>query len=210
MSGRDPADEMSIEESRKLCEVGHEDREELETLLNKPRNVQPLKDFKMKIVLGPGKVKRTSLRELEEEYKATEEGQLLLNGGSLTVPVVDYVKDKFKLKSVETLERMERELMHLHDELVGKGFSQEEVTRLVTRDKEVLEKVDPETAKRAVELYTKYQKLRSEMAEVEVKQALDNLNIPGLKIRSVAKDDVYKKCKQLYERAGLNISSPEH
>ena len=110
MSGRDPADDMSREESRKLCEVGHEDRQELETLLNKPRTVQPLKDFKMKINLGAGKVKRTSLRELEEEYKTTDEGQLLLNGGSLTVPVVDYVKDKFKLKSVE---RMERELMHL-------------------------------------------------------------------------------------------------
>ena len=110
MSGTNPADEMSIEESRELCKVGHQDREELETLLNKPRDVQLLKDFKMKIVLGPGKVKRTSLRELEEEYKTTKEGQLLLNGGSLTVPVVDYVKDKFKLKSVETLERMEREL----------------------------------------------------------------------------------------------------
>ena len=116
MRGRDPADEMSIGESRNLCEVGHEDRQELETLLNKLRDVQPLKDFKMKIVLGPGKVKRTSLRELEEDYKTTDEGQLLLNGGSLTVPVVDYVKDKFRLKSVETLERMERELMHIHDE----------------------------------------------------------------------------------------------
>ena len=177
MSGTNPADEMSTEDSRKVCEVGHEDRQELDALLNKPRDVQALKDFKMKIVLGPGKVKRTSLRELEEEYKTTEEGQLLLNGGSLTVPVVDYVKDKFKLKSVETLERMERELMRLHDELVGKGFSQEEVTRLVTRDKEVIERVDPETAKRAIELYTKYQKLRSEMAEVEVKQARGEYSI---------------------------------
>ena len=189
--------------------TGHQDWQELEELLKLPRQVVTLKDYKMMINLGPGKVKKTSVRELGEDFKATKEGQLLLNGGSLTVPVVDYVKDKFKLKSVETLERMERELMHLHDELVGKGFSQEEVTRLVTRDKEVIEKVDPETAKRAVELYTKYQKLRSEMAEVEVKKALDNLNIPGLKIRSVAKDDVYKKCKQLYERVGLNITSPE-
>ena len=129
--------------------MGHQDRKELEKFLKAPRQVATLKDYKMKITLGAGKVKRTSLRELEEEYKVTDEGQLLLNGGSLTVPVVDYVKDKFKLKSVETLERMERELMHLHDELVGKGFSQEEVTRLVTRDKDVIEKVGPETAKRS-------------------------------------------------------------
>ena len=129
--------------------MGHQDRKELEKFLKAPRQVATLKDYKMKITLGAGKVKRTSLRELEEEYKMTNEGQLLLNGSSLTVPVVDYVKDKFKLKSVETLERMERELMHLHDELVGKGFSQEEVTRLVTRDKDVIEKVGPETAKRS-------------------------------------------------------------
>jgi len=47
------------------------------------------------------------------------------------------------------------------------------------------------------------------VAEVEVKEALEKLNLPGLKIRSVMKQDVSKKCKQLYERVGLKISDPE-
>ena len=191
------------------CLMGPEDRQELETQLKLPRKVEPLKDFKVKITSGAGNVKKTSVTELAEEYKASEGGQLLLNGGSLTVPVVDYVKEKFQLKSVETVERMETELMHLHDKLIKDGFRQEDVTKLVKQDKKIMERVGQETAKRAIKLYSKYQKLESELAEVKVKEALDRLNLPGLKIRSVVKDDVYKKCKQLYERVGLKISNPK-
>ena len=107
--------------------MGHQDRQDLEELLKLPRQVVTLKDFKMKISLGPKEVKKTSMRELEEEYKATEEGQLLLNGGSLTVPVVDHVKEKFGLKSVETRERMKRDLMHLHGQLINAGLRTEDV-----------------------------------------------------------------------------------
>ena len=92
-----------------VCLTGHEERQELEALLMLPRIVEPLKDYRMNIVLGPGNVKRTSVSELAEEYKKTEGGRLILNWGSLTVPVADFVKDKLRLKSVETLERMERE-----------------------------------------------------------------------------------------------------
>ena len=35
------------------------------------------------------------------------------------------------------------------------------------------------------------------------------MNLPGLKIRSVVKNDVYKKCKQLYEKVGLKITNPD-
>ena len=192
-----------------VCLMGHEDRQELEALLMLPRIVEPLKDYRMNIVLGPGNVKRTSVSELGEEYKTTEGGRLILNGGSLTVPVADFVKDKLKLKSVETSERMEKELMHIHDKLIKDGFSKEEMTNLVKQDKQIMGRVEKNVAKRATELYTKYQKLGSEMAEVKVKEALDQLNVPGLKIRSVAKNDVYKKCKQLYEKAGLQISNPD-
>ena len=94
-------------EAAQGCLMGHEDRLELDEILKLPRPVRALKDFKVKINLGAGQCKRTSVKDLAEDYKASEEGQLLWNGGSLTVPVVDYVKEKFKLKSVDTLERME-------------------------------------------------------------------------------------------------------
>ena len=174
-----------------------------------PRKVEPLKDVQMKISLGPGNNKKTSVSELAEEYKATEGGQRILKGGSLTVPVFDPVKEKLKLKSVETSERLERDLMHYHDKLIKDGLSQEDVTNLVKKDKTTAQKVDKETAKKVTELYTKFQKLRSEMAEVKVREALDQLTLPGLKIRSLVKDDVYKKCKQLYGKAGLKISNPD-
>ena len=89
--------------------TGHKDRQELETLLSLPRKVEPLKDYRMKLALGAL-------------------GQLLLNSGSLTFPLVDFVKEKFGLKSVETLERMEKELMHLHEELTKAGVCSEDVT----------------------------------------------------------------------------------
>ena len=120
--------------------MGHQDRQDLEELLKLPRQVVTLKDFKMKISLGPKEVKKTSVRELEEEYKATEEGQQLLNGGSLTVPVVDHVKEKFGLKSVETKERMERDLVHIHNQLIDVGLRTEDVTNLSKKDKKSVKK----------------------------------------------------------------------
>ena len=101
--------------------TGHQDRQKLDELLKLPRPDVTLNfDYKLNISLGAGKVKETSVRELAEEYKDTEEGQLLLNGGSLIIPVVDHVKKKFGLKSVETRERMERDLVHIHDKGRGK------------------------------------------------------------------------------------------
>ena len=54
------------------CLMGHEDRQELETQLKLARKVEPLKDFKVKITLGAGNEKKTSVTELAEEYKASE------------------------------------------------------------------------------------------------------------------------------------------
>ena len=124
--------------------MGHQDRKELEKFFKAPRQVATLEDYNMKITLGAGKVKRTSLRELEEEYKETEEGQQLLNGGSLTVPVVDHVKEKFGLKSVETMERMERDLMHIHNQLISAGLRSEDVTNMAKKDNKSLEKAGKE------------------------------------------------------------------
>ena len=47
---------MSIEEGK----VDHEDRQDLEKLLERPRVLKPLADKQMKITLGAGKVKKTS------------------------------------------------------------------------------------------------------------------------------------------------------
>ena len=100
----------------------HEDRLDLKTLLEKPRTVKPLADIKMKVNLAGGQVKKTSVMEMVEEYKAFEDGgQVLLNDGILMIPVVDYLKAKLKIKSVETVERMEKELNLMHQDLIGKG-----------------------------------------------------------------------------------------
>ena len=48
----------------------------------------------MKLALGARKMKKPSLKELVEEFKESEEGQLLINGGSLSFPLSDHVKDK--------------------------------------------------------------------------------------------------------------------
>ena len=105
--------------------MGHKDRQELEALLKLLRIVVTLKDYRMKLALGAGKENKTSMKELTVEFKGSEEGQLLFNGGSLSFPLVDHVKGKFDMKSVETLERAEKELIHLHNELVKAGLSSE-------------------------------------------------------------------------------------
>ena len=118
----------------------------------------------MKVNLGPGKVEKISLKKKWEEFMLEEGGQVLLNDGILMIPVTDYYKAKFNIKSVETIERMESELKHIHQDLIGKGFTEEEAkTDIKDRDK-----------------YAKYQKLKSEIAEVIVKEALEGLGIPGL------------------------------
>ena len=171
-----------------VCLMGHKDRQELETLLKLPRKVEPLKDYRVNIVLGAGKVKRTSVKELAEEYKASKEGQLLLKSGSLTFPLVDYVKEKYGLKSVENLERLEKELMHIHEELTKAGLSSEDVTGLAKKDTKTLEKAGKEMAR----LYSEHLALGIEVAEAKAVEALDCLKLPGLKTRSVVKDDVWK------------------
>ena len=141
---------MASDESK----VDHEDRRDLEKLLKRPRVLKPLADKQMKITLGAGNVKKTSVKEMVEEYKASEGGQLLLNGGKLTVPVTDYVKPKLKIKPVETIERMERELNHMYQDLISKGSTEEEAKNAIKES----------------EKYSKYQKLKSEMAEVMVRR----------------------------------------
>ena len=64
---------MASEEGR----VDHEDRQDLEKLLERPRVLKPLADKQMKINLGAGNVKKTSVKEMVEEYKATEGGKNL-------------------------------------------------------------------------------------------------------------------------------------
>ena len=139
--------------------VDHEDRQDLKRLLERPRDVKPLPDKQMKVNLGPGKVEKISLKKKWEEFMLEEGGQVLLNDGILMIPVADYFKAKFNIKSVETIERMESELKHIHQDLIGKGFTEEEAkTDIKDRDK-----------------YAKYQKLKSEEAEVIVKEALEGL-----------------------------------
>ena len=118
---------MSIEGGK----VDHKDRQDLEKLLERPRVLKPLADKQMKVNLGAGNVKKTSVKEMVEEYKASEGGKLLLNGGKLTVPVTDYVKPKLKMKPMETIERMERELNHMYQELISKGSNEEEANNAI-------------------------------------------------------------------------------
>ena len=135
------------DEKPQICEIGHKDRQALDALLELPRIVVTLKDYTMKLALGAGKVKKTSMKELAKEFKESEEGQLLFDGGSLSFPLFEHVKDKFGLKSVETLERMEKELIHLHGELIKAGLSSEDVTGLAKKDKRTLEKAGQKMAK---------------------------------------------------------------
>ena len=109
------------------CLIGHKDRQELEALLKLPRIVVTLKDYRMKLALGAGKVLNTSMMEMVVEFKALKEGLVLLNRGSLSFPLFEHVKGKFGLKSLETPARMEKELTHLRNELVNAGISSEKV-----------------------------------------------------------------------------------
>ena len=82
---------------------------------------------KVTITNEKGETVKTSLKDLEEELKASDVGKRILSGGRLTVPVVDYIKDKYKLKSVETTERLEKELIFMYQDLVDKGFTKEQI-----------------------------------------------------------------------------------
>ena len=196
--------------------VDHADRKDLKKLIEEPRDVKLLADKKMRVNLGAGNVKKVSMKEIDEEFKASEGGQLLLKGGSLTVPVVDYIKEKYDMLSVETTARLEKELNFIHQDLISKGVTEEEVKRGINENEKSGKNQDvstddpKEVAKKAVkEKYAKYQKFQSEDAELKVKQVLKDLNLPGLVIRSVFKLDVWRKCSQLYLRVGITIPDIE-
>ena len=63
-----------------------EDRLDLKRLLEKPRDVKPLADIKMKVTLAAGQVKKTSVKEMYEEYKTEACCSLTM------IPVVEYLK----------------------------------------------------------------------------------------------------------------------
>merc|ERR1712130_845078 len=176
------------------CEVGHEDRKDLERLLQLPRKVEPLKDIKMEINMGGGEVKKTSMREIAEEFKPTEPGQELLNWGSITVPLFEFVKKKFDLSPVDTPDRMEKELCDLHDELIKDGLSSNDVTGLAKRDKKTLETIGREMDKIYLE---NLEKFGGEVAEEKTLYALDCLNLPGLKDTFVGEPHIWKKIEKL-------------
>ena len=165
--------------------IDHKARQYLRALVDKPRVVHPLPEKrrmkKMKInVGGIEKQIKTSLMEMEEELKASDIGRLLLRGGLLVVPVVDYIKDKYKLMSVETTERLERELKRKHQELISMGFSEDEIIHSLTGEKKPSKKqkdspVDPKDAAKDAfkEKYRRYRDFQNEYAEIKVKEALE-------------------------------------
>ena len=113
-------------------------------------------------------------------------GKLLLRGGMLTVPVVEYIKDKYKLKSVETTERLEKELIFMYQDLIDKGFTKAQIEGALLH-------ADPkEASKKAFkEKYEQYRSYESEYAEIKMKMALEDLKQPSsLIIRSVEKRKV--------------------
>ena len=114
-------------------------RQKLRELILLPRVVKPLPENKRmkkgKINLEKQTQIETSLKEMEEQLKASDIGQLLLRGGLLVVPVADYIKDKYKLKSVETIERLEEELVSMHQDLINMGVAEEEIIDAITHEK---------------------------------------------------------------------------
>ena len=114
-------------------------RQKLRDLILLPRAVKPLPENKRmkkgKINLEKQTQIETSLKEMEEQLKASDIGQLLLRGGLLVVPVADYIKDKYKLKSVETIERLEEELVSMHQDLINMGVAEEEIIDAIAHEK---------------------------------------------------------------------------
>ena len=82
---------------------------------------------------------------------------------------------------------------HHHSPQLYATYSSEDVTGLAKKDKKTLEKAGREMAK----VYSKHLGLGIEVAEVKALEALNCLQLPGLKIRSVVK--VWKKCEKLSE-----------
>ena len=124
---------------RKKGKEDFPERYELKNLLDEERDERPLPEEQVKekvtITNEKGETVKTSLKDLEEELKASDVGKRILSGGSLTVPVVDYIKDKYKLMSVETTERLERELKRKHQELISMGFSEDKIIHSLTGEK---------------------------------------------------------------------------
>ena len=131
----------------RASEMGHEARKELEELLDRPRTLKEVKEYTVKINLGGGKVKRSTIGEIAKEYRGSEGGQAILRGETLVLPVVDYVKKKFKVPPVDTTETLQEKLRYEYQELQRNfDLSPLQAEDLIKGDREpeVVEKVGKE------------------------------------------------------------------
>ena len=86
---------------------------------------------------------------------------------------------------------MEKELLHLYDELIKVGVKKY-VTGLAKKDLKTVKKGGEAMAK----LYLEYKALGIEIAQEKAMEALDCLHLPGLKTRSTARTEDRVSCQR--------------
>ena len=122
---------MASKAKRRKTGEDYPERWDLKRLIEEPRNVRPLPEDKvtekMQITSEKGDTKTMSLKDIEDQLKASEIGQRLKKGGSVPVPMVDYIKEKYRILSVETTARLDRDLISMYQDLISKGFTEDEL-----------------------------------------------------------------------------------
>ena len=249
--------------------MGQKSRLDLEKQLSRKRTLTPVAQCPGMLDLGGGERKELTFDAIAEEYKKSDGGKTILAGETLVLPVVDYVKNKFKLKPVDTMSKLKQELLDYFHELKNScNMTQSEAEKLfngemrldleikigvdkvkklqnsfmkctdekVVKTKkvcelerkydlspieaeslmgegelkpEVKEKVGKVEMKKMQALYDKYRKWECECAEMKVKDALSALEQPGLIIRGVQKECVWRSStdrQDLFAASGFNIS----
>ena len=122
---------MASQAKRRKTGEDYKERLKLKELIEEPRYVSPLPEDKVteKIQTSSekGETKMMSLKDIEDQLKASEIGQRLKKGGSVPVPMVDYIKEKYRILSVETTARLDRDLISMYQDLISKGFTEDEL-----------------------------------------------------------------------------------
>ena len=195
---------------------GHKERKTLEKTMSATRTIKKAKTklVSVKMPNQPKPVKK-SLTQLIELFKETKEWKLILEGGTLAIPVFVFLKQAAKtkkksgpskLKISETKERIEQTITEEKDEFLKQlqwVCTEMEHTDKVLLEGHKLRKAEDELIQNS-KAYETYRKVAADKAELDLRDGFSSMQNGGLFIMSMEMKSVRKICED------LGFQSPKH
>ena len=193
-------------------EIGHMEKVKLDGVMQKTRKETILKQKRIKVLVGAGKYEKMNIDDLTKRFEENEIWRSIHQGSCHPVPILEQNLKSKAHPVLDTENRMKDKLCNYFKELQEKaGLSATEAEDLLKgdkvkdKDKDRIEE-NGFDVKNLQSLYKRYQNFMSIKCEVLIKEAIVDLGFPGLVIRSLDKEEVIRKYRNLLVESGLQLA----